>query len=299
MATCYSRRVSARNRRGGIRTNPRTNEWVQMGTKKAKRNLLLSSSRGKKCARVHSVQFQKGKGENEFRQEALRPSALLSFDSNKRPLRWLINGLTEREVGTIAFPLNLGQCPNAPSDESTNSCSPVFLSFPFFSSLLFFFLSFFPSSQTSRMVENWFSPIELSSSLSWFFRRWWIHYSVKKEENEQKSGTPPWRWKVSRGTGDRDTAKSVYRAAVLDGDTGPRVRIFVARFHDGGRDLWCMKGTEHKMCTGMHPPLLRASRPLQRKCRTLMTLMRLFWRLFVSLWVPLFHFSPMQPHCSE
>lgn len=216
MATCYSRRVSARNRRGGIRTNPRTNEWVQMGTKKAKRNLLLSSSRGKKCARVHSVQFQKGKGENEFRQEALRPSALLSFDSNKRPLRWLINGLTEREVGTIAFPLNLGQCPNAPSDESTNSCSPVFLSFPFFSSLFFsfFFLSFFPSSQTSRMVENWFSLIELSSSLSWFFRRWWIHYSVKKEENEQKSGTPPWRWKVSRGTGDRDTAKSVYRAAV-------------------------------------------------------------------------------------
>lgn len=83
------------------------------------------------------------------------------------------------------------------------------------------------------------------------------------------------------------------------GIPGPRGRIFVARFHDGGRDLWCMKAcTEHKMCTGMHPPLLRASRPLQRKCRTLMTLMRLFWRLFVSLRVPvprapLFHFSPM------
>lgn len=138
MATCYSRRVSARNRRRkGIRTNPRTNERGQ-------RKRKGTSSRGKKCTRVHSVEFQKGKGENEFREEALRPSALLSFGSNKRPLRWLINGLTGREVGTIAFPLNLGQCPNAPSDESINSCSPAFL---FLSSLFSFFL-FFPSNKS-------------------------------------------------------------------------------------------------------------------------------------------------------
>lgn len=192
MATCYSRRVSARNRRRkGIRTNPRTNERGQ-------RKRKGTSSRGKKCTRVHSVEFQKGKGENEFREEALRPSALLSFASNKRPLRWLINGLTGREVGTIAFPLNLGQCPNAPSDESINSCSPAFL---FLSSLFSFFLSFFsPSSQTSRIVENWFSPIQLSSLLSWFFRHWWIHYSVKiVEQRRRRKKTPPWRWKVSRG----------------------------------------------------------------------------------------------------
>lgn len=126
-------RVCAKPTEGGIRTNPRTNERGQ-------RKRKGTSSRGKKCTRVHSVEFQKGKGENEFREEALRPSALLSFASNKRPLRWLINGLTGREVGTIAFPLNLGQCPNAPSDESINSCSPAFL---FLSSLFSFFLSFF------------------------------------------------------------------------------------------------------------------------------------------------------------